>query len=87
MIKLVFCTVNLFFLGMVVLKVLAVFCLVNYVSAIRFYIPPNGKKCLKEELHKDVVVTGEYELSEAPGMTCSILVKFFISFGNVYNLN
>lgn len=50
------------------------FLFLTCVSAVRFYVPPNGKKCLKEELHKNVVVTGEYELSEAPGLTCSILV-------------
>jgi hypothetical protein len=27
----------------------------------------NYKKCLREEIHKDVLVTGDYELSAAPG--------------------
>lgn len=36
-------------------------------SGLRFFIPPNGRKCLKEEIHKNIVVKGEYELTEAPG--------------------
>lgn len=37
------------------------------VDCISFMLTPNVKKCLKEEIHKDVLVTGEYKLSEAPG--------------------
>ncbi|XP_072031369.1 transmembrane emp24 domain-containing protein 10-like isoform X2 [Amphiura filiformis] len=37
------------------------------VECISFMLPPNVKKCLKEEIHKDVLVTGDYKLSEAPG--------------------
>uniref|UniRef100_A0A0M3I291 GOLD domain-containing protein n=1 Tax=Ascaris lumbricoides TaxID=6252 RepID=A0A0M3I291_ASCLU len=44
-------------------------------SALRFYVPANGKKCLKEEIHKNVVVTGEYELSEGNGYTSSVHVS------------
>ena len=43
-------------------------------DGLRFHIRPNSKKCLKEEIHKDVPVTGEYELSEAPGQKSSITV-------------
>ncbi|XP_060711428.1 transmembrane emp24 domain-containing protein 10 [Hemiscyllium ocellatum] len=35
--------------------------------AISFQLPANSRKCLREEIHKDVLVTGEYELSEQPG--------------------
>jgi len=31
-----------------------------------FYLEPGTKKCIKEEIHKDVVVTGEYEITESP---------------------
>ncbi|XP_030069998.1 transmembrane emp24 domain-containing protein 10 [Microcaecilia unicolor] len=34
--------------------------------AISFHLPANGRKCLREEIHKNVLVTGEYELSERP---------------------
>lgn len=36
------------------------------VSSLSFTLPSGAKKCLKEEVHKDVLVTGEYRLSEAP---------------------
>jgi hypothetical protein len=32
-----------------------------------FYLPSNSKKCLKEEIHKDVLVKGDYELTEILG--------------------
>eukprot|EP00061_Rhincodon_typus_P011056 g35799.t1 len=35
--------------------------------SISFHLPANSRKCLREEIHKDVLVTGEYELSEQPG--------------------
>ena len=31
-----------------------------------FHLSPGSKKCIKEEIHKDVVVTGEYECKESP---------------------
>ncbi|KAM3918761.1 transmembrane emp24 domain-containing protein 10-like [Leptodactylus fuscus] len=36
-------------------------------GAISFYLPADSKKCLKEEIHKDVLVTGDYEVAELPG--------------------
>ncbi|RXM90882.1 Transmembrane emp24 domain-containing protein 10 [Acipenser ruthenus] len=36
------------------------------VFSISFYLPVNSRKCLREEIHKDVLVTGEYEVSEQP---------------------
>ena len=39
-----------------------------------FYLPTNIKKCLKEEIHKNVLVKGEYELSEIPGHTTKLEV-------------
>ena len=43
-------------------------------SAIRFHVPVNQKRCMKEEIHKDVIVTGEYEFSEAIGHASSVHV-------------
>jgi len=43
-------------------------------DSLRFTIQPNQKKCLREEIHKDVLVTGEYELSDAPGQKAQLLV-------------
>ena len=48
-------------------KLLVLLSLFAYSSAIRFYLKANGKRCLREEVHKDVLVTGNYELSEASG--------------------
>ncbi|XP_072406997.1 transmembrane emp24 domain-containing protein 10 [Chiloscyllium punctatum] len=41
--------------------------LVPRAHSISFQLPANSRKCLREEIHKDVLVTGEYELSEQPG--------------------
>ncbi len=36
------------------------------VHSLSFTLSAATKKCLREEVHKDVLVTGEYRLSEAP---------------------
>lgn len=36
------------------------------VSSLSFNLSPGQEKCLREEVHKDVLVTGEYRLSDAP---------------------
>ena len=43
-------------------------------SALRFYVPTNEKKCLKEEIHRNVVMTGDYEFSDVIGHTSSVHV-------------
>ena len=50
-------------------------------DALRFTLPPNHKKCLKEEIHKDVLVTGEYELSDSPGQKAVLLVICILYYG------
>ena len=55
--------------------VLTVAICLSTVDALMFHLSPNVKKCLKEEIHKDVLVTGEYELSDAPGQTASLKVS------------
>ncbi|XP_053134295.1 transmembrane emp24 domain-containing protein 10-like [Hemicordylus capensis] len=44
--------------------------------ALSFQLPPQTRKCLKEELHRDVMVTGEYQVSEAgaPGVRIDLRV-------------
>ncbi|KAK6180763.1 hypothetical protein SNE40_008757 [Patella caerulea] len=44
------------------------------IDAIMFHLSPNQKKCLREEIHKDVLVTGVYELSDAPGQKTHLTV-------------
>ena len=34
------------------------------IDAIRFHLGQNQRKCLREEIHKDVLVTGEYEVQD-----------------------
>lgn len=44
-----------------------------------FHMPPGHKKCIKEEIHKDVVVTGEFEAKESPGHKVSFKVSKFLT--------
>ena len=45
---------------------------VDTASGLMFHLEPNQKKCLKEEIHKDVVVKGEYEVYKL------LLIKIYI---------
>lgn len=45
------------------------------IQSLRFHLQPNTKRCLKEEMRKDVLVTGEYELSPAPGQRTDLSVS------------
>jgi len=47
------------------MKLLAL--LLNLSMGMYFHLSPGHKKCIKEEIHKDVVVTGEFEAKESPG--------------------
>ncbi|PIO62679.1 hypothetical protein TELCIR_15751 [Teladorsagia circumcincta] len=53
---------------------LALLSLVTIACGLRFNVPANNKKCMKEEIHKNIVVTGEYEFSEGIGYTGSVHV-------------
>lgn len=48
-------------------------CLAN-VQCLMFKLGANDRKCLKEEIHKDILVTGDYELSEFPGLKANLRV-------------
>lgn len=48
---------------------------ISEISALSFMLPQNTRKCLMEEIHKDVLVTGEYKLSPAPGHKTSLKVS------------
>lgn len=45
------------------------------VDALMFHISPHIKKCLKEEIHKDVLVTGDYDVSDAPGQQALLQIR------------
>lgn len=38
-----------------------------------FQLPANSKKCLKEEIRKSEVVSGEYDLTDAPGQKTDLI--------------
>lgn len=44
------------------------------VDCIMWNLDPNTQKCLKEELEKNILVTGEFEVSEAPGQKVDYVV-------------
>lgn len=68
-------SINIFFIDSeMFISLLLLISILPYSNAIRFYLPPNGRKCLKEEIHKNVVVTGEYEFSEGVGYQSSVHV-------------
>jgi len=58
-----------------ILCVIFSICLLS-IDALRFHLATGAanKKCLREEIHKDVLVSGEYELSDAPGQKTDIKV-------------
>lgn len=45
-------------------------------DGIMFHLQPNTQKCLREEIHKDVLVSGEYEIQETPGQKVDIQVSY-----------
>lgn len=47
--------------------VLMTFVIIDQVCSIRFDLQPNTKKCLKEEMRKNLLAVGEYEVSSLPG--------------------
>jgi len=44
------------------------------VFGLMFDLQPNGRKCLREEVQKDVLVTGDYEISEVAGQRTDLKV-------------
>lgn len=52
--------------------------LFHSVFSISFHLPVRTRKCLKEEIHKDVLVTGEYEISEQPNTKVNLKVVLML---------
>jgi len=44
------------------------------INALMFYLQPHFRKCLKEEIHKNILVKGEYELTAFPGQATKLEV-------------
>ncbi|XP_069681944.1 transmembrane emp24 domain-containing protein bai [Periplaneta americana] len=49
--------------------------LIVNVDGIMWKLQPNAQKCLKEELQSNVLVTGDYEVQEAPGQKVDYVVR------------
>ena len=47
-----------------------------YSHQVMYNLQPNEEKCLREEIHKNVLVSGEYEVQETQGQTVEIQVKY-----------
>lgn len=54
--------------------------------ALYFQLPVNTEKCMREEIHKDVLVTGEYDISDQNSVTVDLRVSFFILEVGSFNL-
>ena len=55
--------------------VLVLSALVSQLNGLMFELQPNGRKCLRDEVQKDVLVTGEFEISEVHGQRTDLLVS------------
>lgn len=47
------------------------------VRAIMWYLEPNAEKCLREEIQANVLVSGDYEVSEASAQTVNYVVSSY----------
>ena len=65
------------------MKLLAL--LLNLAMGMYFHLSPGHKKCIKEEIHKDVVVTGEFEAKESPGHRVSFFWHFSDDFSVIFS--
>ena len=50
------------------------FLMLEHSFGMYFKLPVNGEKCLKEEIHANKLVTGEYEVTEYQGVKVSLKV-------------
>ena len=68
---------------LIALALLVVLC-THSVRGISFHITPDERKCIREEVHKDVLVVGEYKLSEIPNQRTDLLVSNLYSMSRFY---
>ena len=59
-------------------KIIGLILLVSHAQCIMWYQEPNALKCLKEEIQGNVLVSGEYEVSEVPGQKVDFVVIIFL---------
>ena len=46
----------------------------NLADGLMFHLEPNSRKCLKEEIHKGVLVTGDYDANQIPNQVVDLMV-------------
>merc|ERR1739848_371755 len=46
----------------------------NLADSLMFHLEPNSRKCLKEEIHKGVLVTGDYDANQIPNQVVDLMV-------------
>ena len=57
-------------------RVLLPLCVVLAVAtAITFDLPATTKRCLQEDVHKDILVVGEYEITDGPDQRVDLEVR------------
>ena len=54
-------------------------CLVMTADSVMFYLEANARKCLAEEIRQNILVTGEFEVSEMPGQQVRHSVFYIIA--------
>ena len=57
------------------LRLVLLFTLLLRLEAISFSLEPDSRKCLREEVHKDVLVVGEYELEQSHSQRTDVEVR------------
>ena len=43
--------------------------------SVSFTLEPDVRKCVREEVHKDVLVVGEYRVSDVEGQNTDLMVR------------
>ncbi|XP_053636760.1 transmembrane emp24 domain-containing protein bai [Cherax quadricarinatus] len=61
-------------MAVMVMMVVVLVMVTSGVNGVMFHLQPNTQKCLREEIHKNVLVSGEYEIQESPGQKVDIQV-------------
>ncbi len=61
----------------------------NLADRLMFHLEPNTRKCLKEEIHKGVLVTGDYDANQIPNQVVDLMVmhtkgQHFVNRENTY---
>lgn len=51
--------------------------------SISFQLPGKARKCLREEIHRDTLVTGEYEIGAPPGSSTGPSANLKVRRGRV----